>query len=142
MEYFKDDSNAEDVWTKEDLLKSTYEPGETGDWRLDLSITDNVGTFITNHFHVLEKTPQSLTIRACPYPRQDTPTPVHVDNMLELRVDLDKEKKVAVFQMKMITFEGGKGASQKPDPFGGFLGFLHRQYSLLLMQAATGHCMQ
>lgn len=28
MEYFKDDSNAEDVWTKEDLLKSTYEPGE------------------------------------------------------------------------------------------------------------------
>lgn len=126
MEYFKDDSNAEDVWTKEDLLKSTYEPG----------------TFITNHFHVLEKTPQSLTIRACPYPRQDTPTPVHVDNMLELRVDLDKEKKVAVFQMKMITFEGGKGASQKPDPFGGFLGFLHRQYSLLLMQAATGHCMQ
>jgi hypothetical protein len=28
MTLFKDEANKEDLWTKEELLKSTYEPGE------------------------------------------------------------------------------------------------------------------
>ncbi|KAK7430974.1 hypothetical protein QQZ08_002504 [Neonectria magnoliae] len=126
LESFKDDSNREDVWAKEDLLKSTYEPG----------------TYITNHFHVLEKTPRSLTMRGCFSPRQSPPEPVSVDNLVELRTDLDTARQVAVFKLKTITFDGTQGASQEPDPFGGFAGWLHRQYAALLLESAAENCMQ
>lgn len=102
----------------------------------------DTGTYITNHFHVLEKTPQSLTVRGCFSPRQSTPIPASVDNLVELRADLDTERRVAVFRLKMITFDGTPRASQEPDPFGGFGGWLHRQYSALLLEAAAENCMQ
>ncbi|KAH7122155.1 hypothetical protein B0J13DRAFT_485343 [Dactylonectria estremocensis] len=126
MESWKDDSNSGDLWTKEELLASTYEPG----------------TFITNHFHVLEKTPQSLTIRGCVPPHQTTPTPMSMENLVEIRADLDREKQEAVFRLKMMTFDGTQGASQEPDPFGGFPGWLHRRYSTLLVEAAAENCMR
>ncbi|KAH7156738.1 hypothetical protein EDB81DRAFT_398769 [Dactylonectria macrodidyma] len=126
MESWKDDSNQGDLWTKEELLTSTYEPD----------------TFITNHFHVWEKTPQSLTIRGCVPPRQTTPTPMPMENVIEIRADLDKEKQEAVLRLKMMIFDGTQGASQEPDPFGGFPGWLHRRYSALLVEAGAGNCMQ
>jgi hypothetical protein len=97
---------------------------------------------MTHHFHILEKTPQSLVFRACFSPRQSPPSPLAMDTLCELRAEVNEEKHVVEFRMKAITFNGTKEASDKPDPFGGVGGWLHRQYAVLLLEAAAENCMR
>ncbi|KAF5713281.1 hypothetical protein FGLOB1_4062 [Fusarium globosum] len=111
MTFFKNDANKNDLWDKKDLLASTYEPG----------------TYFTNHFVVLSKTPTCITLRGCFDPHQSPPSPMDVDNLVEIRAELDEEKQVAVLKLQCITFDGRKEASDKEDPFGGVGGWLHRR---------------
>ncbi|QGI64043.1 hypothetical protein CEK26_007995 [Fusarium fujikuroi] len=116
MTLFKNEANKNDLWEKQDLLASTYEPG----------------TYFTNHFVVLSKTPTCITLRGCIDPHQSPPSPMDVDNLVEIRAELDEGKQVAVLKLQCITFDGRKEANDKEDPFGGVGGWLHRQYSTLL----------
>ncbi|KAF5565564.1 hypothetical protein FNAPI_1608 [Fusarium napiforme] len=111
MTFFKNETNKNDLWEKKDLLASTYEPG----------------TYFTNHFVVLSKTPTCITLRGCFDPHQSPPSPMNVDNLVEIRAELDDEKQVAVLKLQCITFDGRKEASDKEDPFGGVGGWLHRR---------------
>ncbi|SCV28605.1 uncharacterized protein FFB14_01823 [Fusarium fujikuroi] len=111
MSFFKNEANKNDLWEKQDLLASTYEPG----------------TYFTNHFVVLSKTPTCITLRGCFDPHQSPPSPMDVDNLVQIRAELDEEKQVAVLKLQCITFDGRKEASDKEDPFGGVGGWLHRR---------------
>ncbi|KAG5760013.1 hypothetical protein H9Q72_011872 [Fusarium xylarioides] len=111
MTFFKNEANKNDLWEKKDLLASTYEPG----------------TYLTNHFVALSKTPTCITMRGCFDPHQSSPSPMNVDNLVEIRAELDETKQVAVLKLQVITFDGRKEASDKDDPFGGVGGWLHRR---------------
>ncbi|KAI8656348.1 hypothetical protein NCS56_01238600 [Fusarium sp. Ph1] len=126
LESFKDEACKDDVWSQEDLLKCKYEPG----------------TVFTNHFAVLEKTPTCLTMRGCFSPRQDPLVPQNVDNLFELRAELDERRKVVKLKLRCLTFDGTEGAKEDPDPFGGVGGFLHRRYSSLLVESGAGNCLR
>ncbi|KAM5343531.1 hypothetical protein ACJ41O_012068 [Fusarium nematophilum] len=126
MEFSKDETCKDDVWSLEDLLKCKYDPG----------------TFFSNHFLVLEKSPSSITMRGCFNPHQSPPTPQHVDNMVEMRAELDEERQVVLLKLRCITFSGVETAKEDPDPFGGVGGWLHRRYSTLLVEAGAGYCMR
>ncbi|KAF2009457.1 hypothetical protein BU24DRAFT_379872 [Aaosphaeria arxii CBS 175.79] len=125
MEFTKNDENKEDVWSKEDLLACKYSPG----------------TYLTNHFLVLSKTPTSIMLRGCFDPHHSTPRPVNVDNLIDLQAYIDQEKRAAVFKLRAATFDGTEEASEKEDPFGGVGGWLHRQYSSLLVESGAQNCM-
>ncbi|CAF3451149.1 unnamed protein product [Fusarium graminearum] len=124
MALFKHDLNKHDLWTKKELLESTYQPG----------------TYFTNHFLVLSKTPTCITMRGCFDPHQSPPSPMDIDNMVEVRAELDDAKQVAILKLRVITFDGRKEASDKEDPFGGVGGWLHRRYSTLLVESGARNC--
>ncbi|KAF5257468.1 hypothetical protein FOXYS1_12007 [Fusarium oxysporum] len=126
MTFFKNEANKNDLWEKKDLLESTYEPG----------------TYFTNHFVVLSKTPTCITMRGCFDPHQSPPSPMDVDNLVEIRAELDEAKQVAVLKIQVITFDGRKEASDKEDPFGGVGGWLHRRYSTLLVESGARNCLE
>ncbi|PKS05086.1 hypothetical protein jhhlp_008453 [Lomentospora prolificans] len=126
MRLSKDDSNREDLWEKADIVKSTFEPG----------------TYFTNHFVVLSKSPRSVTLRGCFSPRQFPPGPQDVDTVCELTIVLDDKKRTATLALNSITFNGTKEASEAPDPFGGVAGWLHRQYAKLLVESGADNCTQ
>ncbi|GKU07068.1 hypothetical protein FLAG1_09954 [Fusarium langsethiae] len=121
MTLSKNDLNKYDLWEKKDLLESTYEPG----------------TYFTNHFLVLSKAPTCITMRGCFDPHQSPPSPMDIDNIVEVHAELDEVKQVAVLKLRVITFDGRKEASDKEDPFGGFGGWLHRRYSSLLVESGA-----
>ncbi|KAF5975534.1 hypothetical protein FBULB1_7314 [Fusarium bulbicola] len=124
MTFFKNEANKNDLWEKKDLLASTYE----------------IGTYFTNHFVVLSKTPTCITMRGCFDPHQSPPSPMDVDNLVEIRAELDEAKQMAVLKLQVITFDGRKEASDKEDPFGGVGGWLHRRYSTLLVESGAKNC--
>ncbi|KAF4992385.1 hypothetical protein FGRMN_7197 [Fusarium graminum] len=125
MTHFKNEANKNDVWDKDDLLKCTYEPG----------------TFFTNHFLVLSKTPTCITMRGCFDPHQTPPAPTDIDNIVEMHAELDEVKKVVILKFRALTFDGRQEASDKEDPFGGFGGWLHRRYSSLLVESGARNCL-
>ncbi|RGP77962.1 hypothetical protein FLONG3_3919 [Fusarium longipes] len=126
MTFFRDENNKDDVWEKKDLLESTYEPG----------------TYLTNHFLVLSKTPANISMRGCFDPHQSPPEPMDIDNIVEMRAELNEEKQVAVFNLRTITFDGRKEASDEEGQFGGVVGWLHHRYATLLVESGARNCMK
>lgn len=108
----------------------------------EITYLHHAGTVFTNHFAVLEKTPTCLTMRGCFGPRQDPIVPQNVDNLFELRAELDEQRKVVKLKLRCLTFDGTEGAKEDPDPFGGVAGFLHRRYSSLLVESGAGNCLR
>ncbi|CAI4211991.1 unnamed protein product [Parascedosporium putredinis] len=101
----KDDSCRDDLWEKEELLRSTFQPG----------------TYFTNHFLILSKTPRQ--------PLRDGGR-------------ADDDAGTVKLALKSITYSGVEGASTDPDPFGGVGGWLHRQYAKLLVESGADNCVQ
>lgn len=79
-------------------------------------------------------------MRGCFDPHQSPPSPMDIDNMVEVRAELDDAKQVAILKLRVITFDGRKEASDKEDPFGGVGGWLHRRYSTLLVESGARNC--
>jgi hypothetical protein len=144
MRMTKDESNINDLWTKQELLRDSYEPGKNQksvlqrDERNGLMYTP--GTVITNHFLVLDKTPSSLTFRGCLGPHQ-SPPPQAPDNLFELSATVEEKSQRVEFRLKCITFDG-TDVTAREDPYGGFPGLLHRQYAKLLVEAAASNCVR
>ncbi|KAJ3505526.1 hypothetical protein NM208_g16184 [Fusarium decemcellulare] len=118
------DGGNPDLWTKADLQTSAFEPG----------------TYFTNWFHVLSKSPHHITLRGCFKPRQDPPTPQSTDSLGQLEVWIDESKSIVHFKFKSVTFDGTEAAADVEDPFGGISGWLHKQYAKLLVEAGVGNC--
>ncbi|KAL5353812.1 hypothetical protein ACLOAV_001854 [Pseudogymnoascus australis] len=121
----KDESNSSDLWTKKELLSSTYD----------------LGTAVTNYFAVLERTPSRLIFRGCLSPNQTPMTPQEQDTLIELSAVVNEGKQVVEFRMSCIAFDGIDSTARE-DPFGGFPGLMHRLYAKLLVESAVGNCIQ
>ncbi|KAK1706939.1 uncharacterized protein BDZ83DRAFT_758314 [Colletotrichum acutatum] len=118
----KDESNAGDLWEKEELLKSTYP----------------VGTTFADDFIVIERSPSSILLRGGLSPRVAPDGPRELDSIITLDADLDRQARVVSFKLKSILLNGvsdGKGA-----PLPGPAVFLHQQYAKLLVTAGADHC--
>ncbi|KAJ0296202.1 hypothetical protein COL516b_011851 [Colletotrichum fioriniae] len=118
----KDDSNARDLWEKEELLKSTYP----------------VGTTFADDFIVVEKSPSSILLRGGLSPTVAPDGPRELDSIITLVADVDRQARVVSFKLKSILLNGvsdGKGV-----PLVGPGIFLHQQYAKLLVTAGVDHC--
>ncbi|KZL80122.1 hypothetical protein CI238_05395 [Colletotrichum incanum] len=118
----KNESNATDLWEKEQLLKSTYQ----------------VGTIFADDFIVVDKSPNCLMFRGGLSPRVAPEGPREMDTFITLTTELDPQTRVARFNLKSMVLDGvseGKGV-----PLGGVEIFLHQQYAKILLTAGVGHC--
>ncbi|GKT50584.1 uncharacterized protein ColSpa_10765 [Colletotrichum spaethianum] len=118
----KNESNATDLWEKEQLLKSTYQ----------------VGTIFADDFIVVDKSPNSLMLRGGLSPRVSPEGPREMDTFITLTTELDPQTRVARFNLKSMVLDGvseGKGV-----PLGGVEIFMHQQYAKLLLTAGVDHC--
>ncbi|KAK1712550.1 hypothetical protein BDP67DRAFT_517656 [Colletotrichum lupini] len=118
----KDESNAGDLWEKEELLKSTYP----------------VGTAFADDFIVIEKSPSSILLRGGLSPRVAPDGPRELDSIISLGADLDRQARVVSFKLKSILLNGVSDGNDAPLP--GPAVFLHRQYARLLVTAGVDHC--
>ncbi|OGM47792.1 hypothetical protein ABOM_003305 [Aspergillus bombycis] len=118
----KDETNTSMLWSKEQLLRSSYDEG----------------TVVTDHFIVLEKTPRSIVMRGGTSPTEDPDTPREMDNSSEITVDIDIKQEVAEFRLKNIFFNGVEHTTEAlfPPP----VVWLHFQYCKLLVEAGVSHC--
>lgn len=65
-----------------------------------------------------------------------------IDNLVEIRAELDEAKQVAILRLRVLTFDGRERADDKEHPFGGVPGWLHLRYSTLLVESGARNCLQ
>ncbi|KAH1303151.1 hypothetical protein KXV31_008319 [Aspergillus fumigatus] len=107
---------ANQLWSRSELRSSTYEPG----------------TLITDHFEVVEKTPDRIVVRCGASPRVQEVRPS--DGLFEMSVEVKPNEGVAEFGLKSCFFQGlGKAEAQPMPPH---IVWLHQQYTKLWMEAA------
>ncbi|KAF2192942.1 hypothetical protein K469DRAFT_619386 [Zopfia rhizophila CBS 207.26] len=106
------------LWSREELAKSGYE----------------VGTKITDHFEVMEHTPEKVIVRCGDSPLNPDPRPS--DGLFSMEVTKDDEAQTATFHLKSVfvnTTPEGKNTQPLPWHFQ----FLHREYTKLWMETAV-----
>ncbi|KAJ6017250.1 hypothetical protein N7451_000629 [Penicillium sp. IBT 35674x] len=108
---------ASQLWSRKELLENNYE----------------VGTLITDHFEVVEKTDEKITVRCGDTPRHQDVRPS--DGLFEMGAVIKQEEGVAEFTLKSCFYQGlGKAESA---PMGSFMVWLHQQYTKLWMETAV-----
>lgn len=120
--YRSDPKTKNQIWDREDLLRSTYP----------------VGTEITDHFEVLGHTAESIVVRCGDSPRKKGLR--ESDGLFEIRAEIKREEGVAEFQLKSCFYQGLYKAEGKPMP--PHIEFLHRQYTKLWMETAVWNVMK
>ncbi|KAK2756429.1 hypothetical protein FQN54_005321 [Arachnomyces sp. PD_36] len=104
------------LWTKPELLSSNYP----------------VGTQITDHFEVLEHTPNSIVVRCGDTPR--TRDVRESEGLFEMSAVIKRDEGVAELGLKSIFYQGlGKSEGAMPP----HITWLHQQYSKLWMESAV-----
>ncbi|KAK3313253.1 hypothetical protein B0H66DRAFT_389174 [Apodospora peruviana] len=107
------------LWTTEQLSKSTYEPG----------------TQLTDHFEVVEKTPTEIIIRCGDTPRSQGPR--GSDGLFVISAALDRERGEAVLGLKSCFFTSERKVEGIQGPMPGWMELLHRWYSRVWMTTGT-----
>ncbi|GAM39351.1 hypothetical protein TCE0_034f10831 [Talaromyces pinophilus] len=109
---------AHQLWSTNELISSTYE----------------VGTEITDHFQVVEKTDNRIVVRC-----GDSPLKRDVresDGLFEMSVDVKKDEGVAEFHLKSVFFNGLSGTKAEGSIMPWHIELLHREYSKIWMESA------
>ncbi|PYH91833.1 hypothetical protein BO71DRAFT_451852 [Aspergillus ellipticus CBS 707.79] len=110
---------ATDLWTRAELRANDYE----------------LGTRITDHFEVVEKTEERIVVRCGDSPRK---TDVREsDGLFEMSAVVKPELGVAEFSLKSLFFQG-KGEAQG-EPMPSHILWLHKQYTKLWLETALGN---
>ncbi|KAL2793194.1 hypothetical protein BJX66DRAFT_232293 [Aspergillus keveii] len=114
---FQDASTQSQLWSPEQLRTSEY----------------SLGTMVTDHFEVIEKTPTSIIMRSGDSPRNQAVR--QVDGLFEISAVAKHDEGVVELGLKTCFFQGlGKAqASPVPAP----IEWLHRQYVKLLLETAV-----
>ncbi|KAL8288500.1 hypothetical protein RB601_004771 [Gaeumannomyces tritici] len=118
---YSNESTATDLWSREQLAESDYEPG----------------TVITDHFEVVERTPTSITVRCGDSPRNSGPR--ESDGLFTFSARIDHDRGLAELGLRSAFFNSARRL-EGPDTgpgMGRFMFELHMLYSRLWM--ATGH---
>ncbi|KAL5341087.1 hypothetical protein BJX70DRAFT_359581 [Aspergillus crustosus] len=106
------------LWSTAQLASSTYE----------------VGTLITDHFEVLEKTPERIVVRCGDSPRrQDVRAS---DGLFEISAVVKPEEGVAEFGLKSCFYQGLGKAEGEGGPMPPHVAWLHQQYTKLWAETA------
>lgn len=107
------------LWEPKDLLASTYE----------------VGTVVTDHLKVIEKSSRSLLFRAGHSARTLTEEPCDKDSMVEVTIDPNFEAGYADLGIKTVMYQGAPKSESKEKPLQG-IQRLHMWYTEILMESA------
>jgi hypothetical protein len=116
---YKSPETADQLWERKDLLNSTYE----------------VGTIITDHFQVLEKTEDRIVVRCGDSPRITEVRPS--DGLFEMSAVIKQEEGVAEFTLKSCFYQGLGKSESESGPMPAYMEWLHRQYTKLWMETAV-----
>lgn len=109
------------LWAPEQLAASDY----------------SVGTQITDHFEVIEKTPERIVTRCGGSPR--TRGVRANDGIFEMGAKVIPEEGCVEFALESVFYQGlGKTAETIPT----WMEFLHQQYTKVWMETAVWHCMR
>ncbi|KAB8238224.1 uncharacterized protein BDW43DRAFT_154296 [Aspergillus alliaceus] len=113
---YQGSETASHLWERSELKASTYD----------------VGTLITDHFEVIEKTPERIVVRCGDSPR--TQGVRDSDGLFEISAVVKPEEGVAEFALKSCFFQGLGKAENAPMPT--HIDWLHKQYTKLLAETA------
>ncbi|KAL4994670.1 hypothetical protein BDV10DRAFT_176311 [Aspergillus recurvatus] len=113
---YEADDTASHLWTNEQLASSTYD----------------VGTLITDHFEVVEKTNDRIVVRCGDSPRRQGVRAS--DGLFEISAVVKPEEGVAEFGLKSCFYQGLGKAEGAPMP--PHITWLHQQYTKLLAETA------
>ncbi|KIV92846.1 hypothetical protein PV10_04110 [Exophiala mesophila] len=117
-------TTAHQLWDKPDLLSSPY----------------NIGTEITDHFVVLDKTPTSILIRCGDSPLKSPDGQRPSDGLFEISAETDFDKGFAEFRLKSVFFQGeGVVEDKTKEPMDARTKWAHQQYAKLWMESAVRH---
>jgi len=92
----------------------------------------DVGTQITDHFEVVEKTPETIIVRCGDSPLKTGVRPS--DGLFEMGVKINKEEGFAEFRLKSVFYNGVGKTTEAPMPK--HVEFAHRLYTKLWMETA------
>ncbi|KAB8074895.1 hypothetical protein BDV29DRAFT_156154 [Aspergillus leporis] len=107
---------ANHLWERPELKSSTYD----------------VSTLITDHFEVVEKTPERIVVRCGDTPRKQGVRPS--DGLFEMSAVVKPDEGIAEFGLKSCFFQGEGKAESQPMP--ALIVWLHKQYTKLLAETA------
>ena len=119
---YQGSETAEQLWSPSDLKSSLYEPG----------------TIVTDHFEVVEKTPDRIVVR-CGDSRRIREVR-ESDGLFEISAVVKPDEGVAEFGLKSCFFRGLGKAESEPMP--SHIVWLHQQYTKLLSATAIGNVLR
>lgn len=94
-----------------------------------------MGTIITDHFQVLEKTEDRIVVRCGDSPRITEVRPS--DGLFEMSAVIKQEEGVAEFTLKSCFYQGLGKSDSDSGPMPAYMEWLHRQYTKLWMETAV-----
>lgn len=112
-------ATAAQLWTVDQLSRSTYEPG----------------TQLTDHFEVVEKTPSEIVVRCGDSPRNSSPR--DSDGLFAISATIDRERNEAVLGLKSCFFNSSRRIEGIQGPVPGWIEMLHRLYSRIWLETAS-----
>ncbi|KAK4140452.1 uncharacterized protein C8A04DRAFT_14931 [Dichotomopilus funicola] len=107
------------LWTVEQLAHSAYAPG----------------TVLTDHFEVVERTANEITMRCGDTPRN--PNPRESDGLFVLSAAVDRASGEAVLGLKSCFFTSKDKVEGIQGPMPGWMEELHRWYSRIWMETGS-----
>ncbi|KAE8133821.1 hypothetical protein BDV38DRAFT_286442 [Aspergillus pseudotamarii] len=116
------ESSRAQLWSTFELFQSDYE----------------VGTDIVGNFEVVDRSNESLLIRAGDKTSNKGLRPL--DALIEVAFHIDQESKVAVFKFKSLFFQGAGTTSNLPMQ--GPMVWLHELYAKILLKSGVWHVLR
>ncbi|KAK1753034.1 hypothetical protein QBC47DRAFT_404395 [Echria macrotheca] len=112
-------ATASQLWTTQQLNTSTYD----------------VGTQLTDHFEVIDKTPTEIVVRCGDSPRNMGPRAS--DGVFIISAEVDKEHNEAVVGVKSVFFDSSRKMEGIQGPVPYWIELPHRWYSRLLTETGS-----
>ncbi|KAL2813477.1 hypothetical protein BDW59DRAFT_31095 [Aspergillus cavernicola] len=115
---YESPENSSHLWSNQQLSSSTYD----------------IGTIVTDHFEVVEKTPERIVVRCGDSPRRQGVRAS--DGLFEISAVVKPDEGVAEFGLKSCFYQGLGKAEGEPMP--PHIVWLHQQYTKLMAETALG----
>ncbi|KAK4154330.1 hypothetical protein C8A00DRAFT_42917 [Chaetomidium leptoderma] len=112
-------ATAGQLWTVDQLSRSTYEPG----------------TQLTDHFEVVEKTSSEIVVRCGDSPRNSSPR--DSDGLFVISAAVDRERDEVVLGLKSCLFTSSRRIEGILGPMPGWMEVMHRWYSRLWIETGS-----
>ncbi|KAM0259090.1 hypothetical protein ACHAQJ_003461 [Trichoderma viride] len=107
------------LWTRDQLAASAYEPG----------------THVTDHFEVVDRTPNEIIVRAGDSPRNQDPRPS--DGLFAIGATIDHDAQVARLTLKSCLFHSDRQVEGDKGPMPAWVESLHQWYARIWMVSAS-----